>query len=143
MNKQLIKQWVDTLRSGKYQQGLTVLKSIDNKFCCLGVLCDIAKHLIYLDWELEDSDDMSYKIQDTCTVLPEDLINLLGVNSSRVLIMRTNSKLQEYLGNEEIATMSRHTTLVTLNDYYKLSFNQIADILEEEFLHEAKTTNLA
>jgi hypothetical protein len=34
-------QWVDALRSGKYQQGRDQLVSCDNKFCCLGVLTDI------------------------------------------------------------------------------------------------------
>jgi hypothetical protein len=38
-------EWVAELRSGKYKQGRCVLRSSDNKFCCLGVLCNIhAKH---------------------------------------------------------------------------------------------------
>jgi hypothetical protein len=49
MNKQLIQHWVKTLRSGEYQQGSTVLRTIDDKFCCLGVLCDIAKESVGLD----------------------------------------------------------------------------------------------
>lgn len=41
------KQWVETLRSGKYKQGHLGLETIDSKtgehsFCCLGVLCDLA-----------------------------------------------------------------------------------------------------
>lgn len=34
--------WVEALRSGKYKQGAGCLRSEDNHFCCLGVLCDIA-----------------------------------------------------------------------------------------------------
>jgi hypothetical protein len=34
-------KWVSALRSGKYQQGKGVLRSSDNTYCCLGVLCDI------------------------------------------------------------------------------------------------------
>ena len=42
MNQDIKKIWVDELRSGKYKQGRTRLKQGD-KFCCLGVLCEIAK----------------------------------------------------------------------------------------------------
>jgi len=41
MNLELKKQWVEALRSGNYQQGQYQLRSKDNCFCCLGVLCDI------------------------------------------------------------------------------------------------------
>lgn len=34
------KKWVDALRSGKYKQGTRYLRDGD-KFCCLGVACDI------------------------------------------------------------------------------------------------------
>lgn len=36
----LVRQWVAALRSGEYKQGHRVLRSKDDKFCCLGVLCD-------------------------------------------------------------------------------------------------------
>jgi hypothetical protein len=36
------KLWVKALRSGKYKQGTKVLRSADNAFCCLGVLCAVA-----------------------------------------------------------------------------------------------------
>jgi len=35
------KKWVKALRSKKYKQGTGELKSVDNEYCCLGVLCDI------------------------------------------------------------------------------------------------------
>lgn len=34
-------QWVSALRSGKYQQGKGYLRLTDNRFCCLGVACDL------------------------------------------------------------------------------------------------------
>lgn len=34
--------WVEDLRSGKYEQGKSVLRTETDKFCCLGVLCEIA-----------------------------------------------------------------------------------------------------
>lgn len=44
MNPEIKQRWVKALRSGKYTQGRTVMvDSIrgKDKFCCLGVLCDI------------------------------------------------------------------------------------------------------
>lgn len=42
MSPELKEKWVAALRSGKYKQGKKVLRTYENTFCCLGVLCDIA-----------------------------------------------------------------------------------------------------
>lgn len=34
-------KWLEALRSDKYQQGKSYLRTVDDKFCCLGVLCDV------------------------------------------------------------------------------------------------------
>jgi len=41
MNKRIKERWLKALRSGKYPQGRNRLRQ-DNKYCCLGVLCEIA-----------------------------------------------------------------------------------------------------
>lgn len=44
MNPTIKKQWLDALRSGKYMQGKGRLRAKLNgvdRFCCLGVLCDL------------------------------------------------------------------------------------------------------
>ena len=41
MNKRIKKLWVAALRSGEYMQGPDRIRSEDNKFCCLGVLCNL------------------------------------------------------------------------------------------------------
>lgn len=35
------KKWIAALRSGDYKQGHKMLKSKDDKYCCLGVACEI------------------------------------------------------------------------------------------------------
>lgn len=40
MNPQVKEKWVEALRSGKYVQGVGVLRKQDT-YCCLGVLCDL------------------------------------------------------------------------------------------------------
>lgn len=42
MNEEIKAQWLAALRSDKYEQGMGYLK-INGKYCCLGVLCDLAK----------------------------------------------------------------------------------------------------
>lgn len=42
MKPEIAKIWVEALRSGEYEQCTSVLRSTDNKFCCLGVLCELA-----------------------------------------------------------------------------------------------------
>lgn len=42
--KALKQEWLEALKSGRYKQGETQLKSQD-KHCCLGVLCDIHPRL--------------------------------------------------------------------------------------------------
>lgn len=43
MNPEIKAKWLDALRSGKYAQGYGLLRSGIDKYCCIGVLCDIAE----------------------------------------------------------------------------------------------------
>lgn len=40
MNEEIKTRWVSALQSGEYKQGTGLLHR-DDKFCCLGVLCDL------------------------------------------------------------------------------------------------------
>lgn len=42
MDKEIKVKWLEALRSGNYKQGRRCLRK-DDRFCCLGVLCDISK----------------------------------------------------------------------------------------------------
>lgn len=59
MNK-LTREWIDALRSGKYEQGDGYLRLNDemggHKYCCLGVLCEIVRDKGWVKgrWEGED-----------------------------------------------------------------------------------------
>src|SRR3990167_9170550 len=44
LRNRLIRQWHADLLSGEFQQGQGCLKN-DNKYCCLGVLCESAKKI--------------------------------------------------------------------------------------------------
>lgn len=49
MNKRLKDKWVKALRSGKYKQGKGKLLGPNNRFCCLGVLCDVSELGVWCD----------------------------------------------------------------------------------------------
>ena len=63
IDKALIEQWIAALRSGGYAQGKGALRR-GNKFCCLGVLCDLVDPT---KWEVYDDmniDAPTYKWAD-------------------------------------------------------------------------------
>jgi len=140
-NLELIKEWVKALRSGEYTQGKRALRDTENKFCCLGVLCDITKEKLNLEWGLwadEIADELVegevYHIgKEKCGgVLPFEVSQYLGAElDHRVVIKTDNSKIPEEVNN---SLRFNYTYLTDLNDDYGLTFNEIADILEEEFL---------
>jgi hypothetical protein len=41
LNKAVTEQWIQALTSGEYQQGRQFLKGPNNRYCCMGVLCDL------------------------------------------------------------------------------------------------------
>lgn len=43
MDPELKAKWVKALRSGRYKQGIGVLRRKNNTYCCLGVLYEVVK----------------------------------------------------------------------------------------------------
>ena len=132
-----IKEWVKALRSGEYQQGRGCLRSRDDKFCCLGVLCDLTNRK---EWEVVFEEDDYYAILDEENVLPKNILSFLDLEEREpnFKISLENPKLIEileenYKKEDRINTWGYYS-LTELNDTWKLNFSQIADILEEEFL---------
>lgn len=42
VDRELLDRWLTALRSGDYDQGIGVLRDSANRYCCLGVLCDVS-----------------------------------------------------------------------------------------------------
>lgn len=107
MKRELKAQWLEALRSGKYEQGQFMLRSGDDKYCCLGVLCDISGQgqwkeegygARYSYWKGEESDQ---------NVLPQFVSDFTNLSDAE----------------EEM--------LIDKNDGDGLSFKEIADWIEE------------
>jgi len=117
VTKQEIKtKWLEALRSGKYEQGAGHLCKND-KYCCLGVLCDI----IGLDYKEENnlkvfSDKVNGDKVDKIFSLPYRILGDVHLNNPAG-------------GYFELDGGS--TSLALLNDAGK-TFEEIADIIESE-----------
>lgn len=119
MNKEIAKEWVAVLRSGIYKQAIGRLKKEDG-YCCLGVLCLIAKEKGAVDIDFVRSDDGGcYFYFDEAaadnpnvgiTLLPKSVIDWAGMSS--------------WNGNYPTGILSGD------NDAGK-TFAEIADIIEQ------------
>lgn len=104
------KKWVAALRSGKYEQGRTLLCA-NGKYCCLGVACEVAiANGVELKRE-EKSGVVSFE-DNFSALLPTRVMEWL--------------KLSQQLGENFISE-----SLATKNDK-GMPFDQIADFIETE-----------
>jgi len=98
MNKKWKKKWIKALLSGEYTQGYGYLKTLDNKYCCLGVLCDIVAPN---EWNI-----CNRHMGQGCT--PDHIIT-----------------------EKVILPFHARSTLVTLNDEKRHSFQEIANWIDK------------
>jgi hypothetical protein len=138
MKKTVANKWIKALRSGKYKQGQHCLRSTDDKFCCLGVLCHIMKIPHWLKPSLSDRLDMcigAYRFGD-----PEDskvYAGLLPPMAIKKAGMKTEDGVfcaSHYPQKECKEAMEKYgaITLVGMNDNGK-TFEEIADAIEEHW----------
>lgn len=73
---QVIKaNWVAELKSGRYKQGRLYLRTANDEFCCLGVLCDMAVKAGVLPAPKHGNDDdtMEYYYGSRSRYLPDEV----------------------------------------------------------------------
>jgi len=108
MKEQIKEKWLAALRSGDYKQGKAALRSKDDEFCCLGVLCDVL-----------DSDAWTENPVTCRPYAPDSCLFWGGMFGA--LPMDTRDEVE--------ITDDEHNTLVDLNDDGR-SFEYIADHIE-------------
>ena len=106
MDQEIKIKWVEALKSGKYKQGRGQLRSLNNEFCCLGVLADITE----CNWETEEDGGYCYKTKN-----PDS--GLFETHSCYVPFDFLSFKVQK--------------ELTDLNDYHASSFPEVADWIEK------------
>jgi len=116
---ELAKKWIEALRSGKYKQGEGQLVGV-NKFCCLGVLCDVVKdefNLTISDYEVHVKRGKSYDTEPS-----KGISKYFGLDKS----FDKHFTIQEKLINMNDGN--------TVEDQVKETFKTIAKFLETEWL---------
>jgi hypothetical protein len=115
MNPRIKADWVTALRSTKYRQVRGALREqLPGKhvgYCCLGVLCDVAKEEVAGKWTGNQLTRFNH-------VINGEMIESGGALSHEF------SKYVE-------VTPSQESTLIGMNDDEKKSFKEIADYIEK------------
>ena len=106
MNPKIKARWLKALRSGRYKQAKGQLRKADS-FCCLGVLCDLARKSKINKWDGEFFDG----IED---VPPMSVWNWAGLMGPNPVVM----------------TRKGPETLSALNDR-GVKFSTIANYIEK------------
>lgn len=104
MNPQVAQLWVEALRSGRYEQTRGRMRCED-KFCCMGVLCDVHAGQTGNTWHND------YYLDDAC-LPPPAVLQWAGLKTDRGMV-----------DGEEFS-------LTGMNDSMCYSFAEIADFIE-------------
>jgi len=120
MNSTIKEKWLSALRSGKYKQGKEALRTKENKFCCLGVLCDVYRKETKLGkWDKNHFSNFAF----INTKKNNQKFNSLGILPISVMDWAGLKDVNPTFGNE---------TLAKLNDN-GFTFQEIADIIDKNF----------
>lgn len=131
MDKRIKKAWVDALRSGKYTQGQCYLRSRtsfdgEDRFCCLGVLCDLHSKETGSGW-LENNGSFLYS--ESQALLPPEVVEWAGIDDPNALckVVMDDGEPEEYEFDIVIGGGTKYATY--LNDS-GCSFPYIANLIE-------------
>lgn len=119
MNKEVKKKWLKALRSGEYDQGkgcLLTRTSKGDKFCCLGVLCNLYAQA-HPGTGFKDEFE-SYSFFDESYQLPIKVRNWAKISKSKKF-------------DYDHYKVTAGSKLMQLNDMDNCNFNEIADWIEE------------
>jgi len=105
MNQDIKREWVAKLRSGKYEQGRGRLRSKDDQYCCLGVLCEIGVEGGMIEPPILVG--LDYLYNRNSAFLPNALVEEYGLSTQETI------------------------TLMGMNDEQNKSFGQIAQYIEQ------------
>jgi hypothetical protein len=121
MKKSVAMKWVKALRSGKYMQGIGQLRTRNDRFCCLGVLCDISRRS---KWEQPDEIGLIY-YDGSNSVIPECVKKWAGIASSAGTYKAVSGRDRCLADYNDGSSSDRHGESV--------SFTEIADWIERNY----------
>jgi hypothetical protein len=123
LNEEIKARWTAALRSGDYEQGFTLLQS-EGKFCCLGVLCELA----VADGIVTTSEGAGISGVPCVRYRSNDLDG--SITSLPVAVLRWADLPGADPYVEDPNDVDRVFSLTEWNDDMKVDFPRIADIIE-------------
>lgn len=150
INEEAMDAWLKALRSGDYQQAKGMLRSMDGRFCCLGVATEINADVCNLT-VVEGIDRYRYVAsseQDFGSLMPVVVMDYLGIpseyreatlNDGSILVHADMENAVEASGSNLYKAVNGMPMIdvVHLNDSGHNDFNEIADRIEMTFKVEA------
>ena len=132
------KRWIAALRSGEYAQGKGYLRTHDDTFCCLGVLCDVVDPSKWKEFDIKTHTyARSYESARTWALPTADVFHEAGMEHyvARVDWARVNAvlpRLAQKLKDEDLIHHNGEASLSlpVLNDKFDATFEEIATLLE-------------
>lgn len=118
------KLWVDALRSGDYEQGTGALRSSRDKFCCLGVLSDVAAKAGVIPPPVLSTAGYDYSYDGNIVGLGLNVQAWAGLDDWNPVI---DPGMFEYPDGEDRS----QATAWAANDHLGWSFDRIADAIEQ------------
>lgn len=130
MNRDVKERWVAALRSGEYKQGYSVLRDGQERYCCLGVLSEIAvQDGVIAPATMDFVPDCSisgtpvsyaYGRMRHGTVLPDEVVEWAGLSSENPTVQMSDYDYGPF-----------RDSLAEINDA-EHSFEYIADLIEAQ-----------
>lgn len=136
LNPERARLWIEALRSHRYKQGYGRLRINHTDFCCLGVMCDVARENGCLgDWN-EHYEFISPPAQARRGTPPPVVLEWFGSNPSEPPdITFRRDWLALHLDPDVLAKPEfkdcRSIGLTRLNDSRRVSFDDIANLIEK------------
>jgi hypothetical protein len=124
MNTKVKTQWVNALNSGEYQQTKQQLFDGD-KFCCLGVLCDLYSKEHNDEWEYRYSDFEDHNrwyFYDQGEVLPDVVMDWAGLKSENPKVGLIDNESRE----------DSFSDIASMNDS-GYNFKELSNYIEQQF----------
>lgn len=90
MHPEIKDAWVKALESGEYKQGYCSLRTADDKYCCLGVLCQLAVEAGVISEPKQYTRYGDWHYGGDTAFLPTEVKNWAGVQSGLIKLIDMN-----------------------------------------------------
>lgn len=131
MNADVKKLWIDALRSGEKKQGVRALCKND-KYCCMGILCEIAREQGIVNTKIITGDVYYVATPEFIDSHQDKKLTGMDLEQTNYLL----APVLEWSGlshrDPVVFWGDQFVSLASLNDDKELSFQQIADLIEDQ-----------